>query len=96
MGEVLELHGAVLARQIRKQLAERGSARARIETLPVTVTEWRRIARAAARELGRPVQTLIVAGVDVTAILRDWPADDAERARHDAALRAAIDRVNAP
>ncbi len=60
--------------------------------LTVSVPEWRKQARAAARDLGRPVQTVAGPGV-VWAQLRDWPRDESERARQDAAMRAAMESV---
>jgi len=63
-----------------------------IAEIPVPVEEWRRLARAAARALGRPVQTVIVQNVEVAAVLRDWPATPDEQATHWAAMRRAIDR----
>lgn len=88
-----KLPGAALQEQIAADLAARGYANAEIADLTVTVDLWRQIARQAARSLGRPVQTLMVGGRIVTAVLRDWPATPAEQAVHNAALRAAIDQL---
>lgn len=50
---------AALREKITAGLRARGHSNADIDHLPVTVEMWRRIARAAARSRGRPVQTLL-------------------------------------
>lgn len=77
---------------IRAQLHSRGSVRADLNSLTVTTEHWRKTARAAARRLQRPVRTLIAGGA-VHAILTDWPANERERAIHEATLRSAIRAV---
>jgi hypothetical protein len=71
MAPLASLPSAGVATTIREQLLERGSAHAVIAELPVTVNEWRRLARAIGRELGRPVQTTAIGGIDVHAIFTD-------------------------
>lgn len=93
MGQVFELPSAAVAREVREDFVARGFSTAVISGLSVSATQWRSVARMVARELGRPVQTLIVGGVEVTAWLRDWPANDEERAVHAKAMRAAINRI---
>lgn len=93
MGTVSELPSARLSREIRESLESRGSASAVIADLPISVDEWRRLARAAARSLGRPVETIVVSDTEVAAALRDWPANPNEEAIHRAALRKAINRL---
>lgn len=63
-----------------------------VEDLPMTVNQWRRVARAVGRELDRPVRTILTGG-DLHALLQDWPRDDREAVLHDAALRRAVNAV---
>ena len=49
--------------------------------------EWRRAARAAARELRRPIETVQHRFL-VIASLRDWPANDLEQQVQDALERS--------
>lgn len=93
MSTVSELPSARLSREIREAFQSRGSASAVIADLPVSVEEWRRLARAAARTLGRPVETIVVHNIEVAAALRDWPSTPDEEVRHRAALRRAINRL---
>lgn len=95
MDDVARLPSRRIADDLRASLEQRGSVTASVEQLPIPVDEWRRLARAAARSLGRPVRTMLVGGVDVTAVLADWPATSDEHERHRAAMRAAIDRLPA-
>jgi|AntAceMinimDraft_12_1070368.scaffolds.fasta_scaffold29365_2 hypothetical protein len=82
-----------LAIAIRDALIAHGSVAQDLATLSVPADEWRNIARAAVRELGRPVQTLIV-GNSVHAALRDWPRDGNEQNIHNQAMRPATDSVS--
>jgi len=75
-----------LAIAISDELTAHGSVSQDLHTLTVTVTEWRKTARTVARQLGRPVQTLLTPDA-VHAILRDWPADDREQVIQQQALR---------
>lgn len=88
-----KLPAAALQEKITADLRARGHSNANIDDLPVTVEMWRRIARAAARSLGRPVQTLLVGESAVTAVLRDWPATPEERAIHEASMRRAMGQL---
>lgn len=88
-----QLPAAVPHEQITADLRARGFANATIDELPVTIEMWRRIARASARSLGRPVQTLLVGNGAVTAVLPDWPATPEERAVQDASMRDAMRRL---
>jgi AcrR family transcriptional regulator len=55
--------------------------------------EWRRLARAAGRSIGRPIRTY--AGPDgPAAVLHDWPATDAERTTQARTLRATVEAVS--
>lgn len=74
---------------IREQLQSTGSARAVIADVAVSAAEWRSLARAAARELGRGVQTLNE-GDAVSAHLRDWPANAEEARTLHARMRRAM------
>lgn len=74
---------------IREQLQSTGSARAVLAEVAVPAAEWRSLARAAARELGRGVQTLDE-GDAVSAHLRDWPANADEEQILQARMRHAI------
>ncbi|MBF4570874.1 hypothetical protein ITJ57_19065 [Plantibacter sp. VKM Ac-2880] len=74
---------------IREQLQHTGSARAVLADVAVSAPEWRSPARAAARELGRSVQTLNEGDV-VSAHLRDWPANAKEEQILQARMRRAV------
>lgn len=90
MREPIDLHGNVvdaISEQIKAQFQASGSAYAIGPDLPISVAEWRKRARAVARELDRPVETLAVGGEGVAAILEDWPATPHEEAIHAARLR---------
>lgn len=54
--------------------------------------EWREAARAAARRLDRPIETVQHRHL-VVAALKDWPANKLEQQVQDAALRAAMHRI---
>lgn len=69
-----------------------GSVSQRLESLTIPVEEWRRIARAVGRGLGRPVQT-VVSPDSVHAVLRDWPANERERHIHKQTMRDIADAV---
>lgn len=73
---------------IKKDLARKGGAQSNILD-EVSAEQWRRDARAAARALGRPVQTIRHDGV-VAAVLRDWPSNELETEIHRAAMRRAV------
>lgn len=75
--------------ELTDTLRRLGSVQIDIADATVPPVEWRRIARIAARSLGRPVQTLM-AYDQLVAILMDWPASAEERRIHDARLRAAV------
>ena len=97
MGEIIGLGDrkvqSGLAITIRDALTAHGSVAQDLASLTVSVDEWRKVARAAGRELGRPVQTLI-AGDAVHAVLRDWPSGEREQDIHKRAMRAAMDAVS--
>lgn len=94
MEPVAELPGASLVEQLRDALSESGGVRAPLETLPVSVELWRSSARAAGRSLGRRIRTF-EGDVAVEAYLADWPRDDEERRLHFAAMREAVNRIDA-
>ena len=68
-----------------------GSAQARVGS-DEQAAEWRAAARLAARELGRPVETVESEYV-VAATLRDWPANELEEQVHGAKLHNAIAKL---
>lgn len=76
---------------IQKDLRMTGSAQAHVDT-DDEADQWRSAARAAARRLGRPVQTFQERHV-VIAALRDWPANELERGVTDAKMRAAVNKI---
>lgn len=78
-----------LVEAIASHLRREGSAQSHPCTKPAP---WRAAARAAARTLGRPVQTLELNGI-AHAFLRDWPANDLERQIEARAQRRAIDSL---
>lgn len=93
MGNIIELNGkevSPLALTLRAALLSDGSASQDLNGLTVPVDEWRRLARVAARDLGRPVRTFVSSDA-IHAVLRDWPADDRESAIHDRAMREAVE-----
>ncbi|MFK4806767.1 hypothetical protein ACI3KX_12970 [Microbacterium sp. ZW CA_36] len=66
-----------LEEDIRRDLKRQGHSELRT-TDEAFAGEWRAAARAAARALGRPVETMR-AGVVVIAQLKDWPANELEK-----------------
>jgi len=74
------------------RLRRRGHAQATVAT-DAEADAWRSSARAAARQLRRPVET-IQHGNIVLATLRDWPANQLERQIEDAASSKAMQRVS--
>lgn len=74
---------------IAAQLRRQGSARS--DPGEPTIA-WRTAARAAARQLGRPIETIEHGGL-AHAALRDWPANDLERQIEQKAMRRAINAV---
>jgi hypothetical protein len=80
-----------LVEEIKARLRTRGHLQATVTT-DDEAGEWRRAARAAARQLGRPVETVQHRYL-VFASLRDWPANDLERQIEDAEMDNALDRI---
>lgn len=78
MRPVVSLLARSTLASIRASLQETGQARCELVELRVEADEWRALARQAARELGRSVETLKTAD-QVVARLRDWPQNDEER-----------------
>lgn len=76
---------AAIATELRRQ----GSARSNPGESTKT---WRTAARAAARQLGRPIETIEHAGI-AHAALRDWPANDLERQIEQKAMRRAMNAM---
>lgn len=80
---------------IRRDLKRQGYSETRTPDDELA-REWRASARAAARALGRPVETMR-AGVVVLAQLKDWPANELEQQLESVqltnAMRAAFDRM---
>jgi len=93
MGNIVGLNGreiSPLALTIRAALLSDGSASQDLNGLTVSVDEWRRLARVAARDLGRPVRTFASSDA-IHAGLRDWPADDRELQLHERAMEEAVE-----
>lgn len=63
---------------IRASLEETGQARCELVELRVDADQWRALARQAARNLDRSVETIKTED-HVVAPLRDWPQNDEER-----------------
>ncbi|AXA97573.1 hypothetical protein [Microbacterium sp. PM5] len=80
--------------QIKKELRLNGSVQVSIVD-DDEAEEWRRDARRAARELGRPVETIRHRSI-VVAALRDWPANELEEEVTQAKLRTVMNRVPTP
>lgn len=78
-----------LVDEILAQLRRHGSARS---TPDQPAKAWRAAAQRAARELGRPVETIEHDG-QAHAALRDWPANELEREIQQRALRRAVREV---
>lgn len=78
-----------LREEIVAELLDKGSATTHVSEIGVPLAAWRKIARAAARQIGRPVET--VANEDRAWVaLRDWPATPQEEDKQRAAVAAAI------
>lgn len=80
--------------EIKRELRKRGGAQAEIVD-EEEAAAWRRDARKAARQLGRPVQT-VRHGIIVVAGLRDWPANELERQVTDAVIMRAMSKLQLP
>lgn len=84
-----------LGDDIRRDLKRQGYSQTRTHDDAVA-HQWRTSARAAARALGRPVETAR-AGAVVLAQLKDWPANELEQeldtVQLDSAMRAASARM---
>jgi 16S rRNA U1498 N3-methylase RsmE len=92
MRPVVSLLSRSTLASIRQALTDTGQARCDLVQLRVDVDEWRKLARQAARDLGRTVQT-IIDNDQVVAVLRDWPQNDAERAVTLARMRHTIETM---
>jgi hypothetical protein len=86
--------GMGISDDIESILRRRGSIQARVDT-DDQADEWRKAARAAARRLGRPVETIQHRHI-VIAALKDWPANELEQQVQDAAMQNAINRIPNP
>lgn len=82
-----------LVATMRQRLRATGSVIDDVGHLEVPVNDWRKAARRAGRELGRPLRTLVHGGV-VQAYLMDWPVDADERLVYDRAMRAAVEAAS--
>ena len=71
---------------IRDSLTKQGEAHVDVHDIRISLEEWRKLARAAGRELGRPVET-IASDQKAWATLRDWPSNPREKQILDAAMR---------
>lgn len=79
--------------QLAKELRLNGGVQRMIDD-DVEAAEWRSNARAAARLLGRKVETARSGRVTIAA-LRDWPANELEQQVADARTRNVMERMNA-
>lgn len=77
--------------EIASQLRRNGSVQVTVAT-DEEADAWRKSARAAARRLGRPVETIQQRHV-VVASLRDWPANELEQQVFDAKMRNVFSRM---
>jgi hypothetical protein len=77
--------------EIKSQLRTRGHIQSSVAT-DKEADEWRKAARAAARQLGRPVETVQHRYI-VVASLRDWPANDLEQQIQDAEMSNVVSRI---
>lgn len=76
---------------IKSQLRTRGHIQSTVAT-DQEADEWRKAARAAARQLGRPVETVQHRYI-VVASLRDWPANELEQQIQEAEMNNVADRI---
>ncbi len=94
MGEVVDINPAHrLVAPLRRELEQEGSTQQDLDELRelgVDADQWRGAARRAARLLRRPVQTG-AGSSSVWAVLRDWPATESERVRHQEQLRRVVE-----
>lgn len=80
---------------IRESLTAHGEAHVDVHDIRISLEEWRKLARAAARELGRPVET-VAAERKAWAVLRDWPSNPEERRIQDAAMKRVAEAMTFP
>ena len=76
---------------IKSQLLTLGHIQSTVAT-DQEADEWRKAARAAARQLGRPVETVQHRYI-VVASIRDWPANELEQQIQDAEMNNVADRI---
>ena len=79
--------------EVTEALRRNGSIQVDVADITMNPREWRRIARAAARSLGRQVQTFS-ARDQVVAVLKDWPATPEEERDQAQRLRAAVNAAS--
>lgn len=79
---------------IQVQLRRHGHMQVTVST-DEEADDWRRAARAAARRLGRPVETLQHGHIVLTS-LKDWPANELEDQVDWASLQRVVSRMPAP
>jgi hypothetical protein len=82
----IEKMNELLVAEIAAELRRHGSVRS---NQGEPTADWRAAARAAARELGRPIETVEHQGI-AHAVLRDWPANELEREVQRKALHRAV------
>ncbi|HWU31043.1 MAG TPA: hypothetical protein VN041_18325 [Microbacterium sp.] len=78
--------------EIMREMRLNGGAQRVIED-DIEAAEWRKVARAAARRLGRPVETMR-AGRIVVAALKDWPGNELEHQLNQAQMRNVMERMS--
>ena len=78
--------------EIAAEFAKTGNATVALVDLNMTLHDWRKVARSAARQLGRPVET-VANETRAWASLRNWPANKEEQDKHDVAMRAAMNSI---
>jgi hypothetical protein len=79
-----------LVDEIETTLRRRGSIQTTVAS-DGEADEWRKAARAAARKIGRPVET--VQHRHVVVALKDWPANELEQQLWDATLNNVMSRI---
>lgn len=92
--ELVKLPAARVADEIKAGLIARGSVSAEIDKLPVSVDQWRKLARQVARDLGRPVRTMVLQDWTVNAILMDWPLSEDEEQIQRQNMRAMFEAAS--
>lgn len=79
--------------RIEEGFARTGGLTVHLSEEHVPAEDWRRLMRAVAKRLGRPVETF-ANETSVVGALKDWPRDASERRRAQENMRLVVNALN--